>query len=314
MDNSAVEMIRAEQLTRAFGSTQAVRNLNFSVPKGSLFGLMGPDGAGKSTTLRLLCGLLKPTSGHGIVAGFDTMRNPGEVKAISRHMSQGFDLYRDLSLVENLVFFADMLGVPKDRQEKKIQELLAFTHLTPFRQRLAGNLSGGMKQKLALAVALIHTPQVLFLDEPTSGVDPVSRRDFWTALYHLRMQGVTLFITTCYLDEAERCDQVGLLHQGSMLALGSPQELKKLFQGSIIEIVCDKTRMASQVLTTHFPELHIKLYGSRVHLTHPTAVTINEHQIKAILHGSGIETQSIRPISPTLEDVFIALLQPGDAK
>lgn len=226
-------MIRAEHLTKAFGPILAVDDLTFSVPQGSLFGLMGPDGSGKSTTLKLLSGVLAPTSGSAWVAGYQTVKEADQVRSVARHMSQGFDLYPDLTVQENLDFFADILGLDDSKRKDRIEELLAFTHLKPFKDRIANRLSGGMKQKLALAVALVYTPQVLFLDEPTNGVDPVSRRDFWRVLHKLLKQGVTLFVTTTYVEEAERCDQVGLLEQGRLLAIGPLTELKNRFRLSL---------------------------------------------------------------------------------
>lgn len=304
-----MDMIRADKLSKAFGTTQAVKELSFDIPEGSLFGLMGPDGAGKSTTLRLLCGLLRPTSGKAEVAGLDTRHHFNEIKNLSRHMSQGFDLYTDLSIEENLRFFADMLGVSKNVQKSRMDQLLAFTHLAPFRKRLAANLSGGMKQKLALAVALIQTPRVLFLDEPTSGVDPVSRRDFWRALYHLQEQGVTLFVTTSYLDEAERCGQIGLLHEGRLLALGAPRELKQQFGREVLEIQCDQPRLAMQLLRQGLPRARVGLYGSRIHMTNAKPTSI-QPDIRLILQGAGIILHEIQPIKPTLEDIFVSLIAP----
>lgn len=221
-----VDSIRVENLTKSYGPVRAVDALSFSVAAGSLFGLLGPDGAGKTTTLSMLAGLTQPTSGDAWVEGYHTVREGSQVKAVSHHMSQFFDLYPDLTVSENLHFFADMLGVAPKEQPQRMEQLLGFTHLTPFQHRQAGKLSGGMKQKLALATALISTPKVLFLDEPTNGVDPVSRREFWKVLYQLLGEGVTLFVSTTYLDEAERFNQVGLLNKGKLLALGTPAELK----------------------------------------------------------------------------------------
>jgi ABC-2 type transport system ATP-binding protein len=302
----ALEILRAEKLTKEFNGVPVVNQLTFSVEKGSLFGLLGPDGAGKSTTLKLLSGQLTPTSGTGWVAGFDCAKDTAKIKTVARHMSQGFDLYPDLTVWENLHFFADILSIPKSAQGHKIEQLLAFTHLAPFQMRQASKLSGGMKQKLALAVAVLGTPQVLFLDEPTSGVDPVSRRDFWIALHHLRSEGVTLFITTTYLDEAERCANVGLLYQGKLLTLGSPKQLKQQFPGVLMAIQCDNPRRATFLLKQGLPGDQIDLFGDRVHVSATHAHGLVE-KIRLVL-ADQISIHHITPIAPTLEDLFISLI------
>lgn len=303
-------MIQADHLTKKFGRTNAVQDISFFVPAGSLFGLLGPDGSGKSTTLRLLSGILRPSAGKAQVAGFDTIEQADQVKANSRYMSQGFDLYTDLTIEENLHFFASMLGISKEEQKSKIAELLAFTRLAPFHNRLAAKLSGGMKQKLALAVALVYTPKVLFLDEPTGGVDPVSRRDFWIALEHLRRQGVTLFITTSYLEEAERCEQVGLLHEGRLLALGSPQELKKSVPLHVVEIETAYSRKAVAYLRKVAPGARVDHYGSKLHFTQRADAELLDPAL--LLQKVGMHVVRERVIPPTLEDLFIALIAQKD--
>lgn len=307
-----MEILRATNLTKAFNDIVAVDHLNFSVEKGSLFGLLGPDGAGKSTTLKLLSGQLLPTSGTGWVAGYDCTKDAAKIKSVARHMSQGFDLYPDLTVLENLVFFADILGVPKTQQTDKIDQLLAFTHLTPFCGRQATRLSGGMKQKLALAVAVLGTPQVLFLDEPTSGVDPVSRRDFWIALHQLRNEGVTLFISTTYLDEAERCVTAGLLHQGKLLALGTPQELKLKFQGTLVNVQCESPRHAARFLKQALPHCQIDLFGDRIHVGAIDGNGLHE-KIRLTLSENQLKLHQLNPIPPTLEDLFISLIAKAES-
>ncbi|MBP7675790.1 MAG: ABC transporter ATP-binding protein, partial [Thermoanaerobaculia bacterium] len=222
---NAVEL---DGLTRRFGDTLAVDRLTLGIAEGEIFALVGPDGAGKTTTLRMLTGILTPTSGRAAVLGLDTVRDAEAIKEQIGYMSQRFGLYPDLRVEENLHFYADVYGVPRLGRDEKIDRLLAFSNMQPFKKRLAGNLSGGMKQKLGLACALIHTPRVLFLDEPTNGVDPVSRRDFWRILYQLLKDGVTIVVSTAYLDEAERATRVGLLHQGRLLAADTPDRLKQL--------------------------------------------------------------------------------------
>lgn len=218
--------IKTKSLTRKFGSLTALDHLDLEVEEGEIFGLVGPDGAGKTTTMRLLTGILDPTEGEAWVYGKHTVKEAEPLKEQIAYMSQRFGLYEELSVMENINFYADIYGVAKETREKDIDRLLGFSGLLPFKQRLAGRLSGGMKQKLGLACALIHTPRVLFLDEPTNGVDPVSRRDFWTILYDLLKEKVTIFCSTCYLDEAERCRRIGLLHKGKLLRCETPGKIK----------------------------------------------------------------------------------------
>jgi ABC-2 type transport system ATP-binding protein len=222
-----MSVIKATNLTRKFGTLTAVDELNLDIPEGEIFGLVGPDGAGKTTTMRLLTGILDPTSGEGWVYGKHIQKEAEILKDNIGYMSQRFGLYEDLTVIENILFYADLFGVTgKDRPEK-VEKLLGFSNLTPFKDRLAGKLSGGMKQKLGLACALIHTPRVLFLDEPTNGVDPVSRRDFWRILHELLKEKVTVLYSTSYLDEAERCKRVGLLNKGKLLRCDTPDAIKK---------------------------------------------------------------------------------------
>ena len=214
--------IETDHLTKRFGDLAAVDGLTLSVAEGEIFGLVGPDGAGKTTTIRLLCSIMEPSAGDAWVAGHHVVRDAEPIKEKIGYMSQRFGLYNDLTVMENLDFYADVYSEPRRGRREKIDRLLSFSNLTPFKRRLAGNLSGGMKQKLGLACALIHTPQVLFLDEPTNGVDPVSRRDFWRILHELHSEKVTIFVSTAYLDEADRCDRVGLIHRGRLLACDTP--------------------------------------------------------------------------------------------
>jgi len=228
-------VIKTQQLTRAFGDITAVNKIDIEIPEGEIFGLVGPDGAGKTTTMRLLTGILDPTSGSAVVNNKDIVRQAESLKEDIAYMSQRFGLYEDLTVMENVDFYADIYCVPKNERNARIDKLLGFSGLTPFRDRLAGRLSGGMKQKLGLACALIHTPKVLFLDEPTNGVDPVSRRDFWRILYELLKEKVTILYSTSYLDEAERCKRVGLLHKGSLLRCDTPEAIKKEKNASTLE-------------------------------------------------------------------------------
>ena len=220
-------IIETRDLTRRFGAIVAVDRLNLTVPRGEIFGLGGPDGAGKTTTLRMLCGLLDPTEGSARVAGFDVARQSQRVKDQIGYMAQRFGLYGDLTVQENMDFYADLFGIVGSERERLTVSLLRMTRMDPFRARQASRLSGGMKQKLALMCTLLHRPQILFLDEPTNGVDPVSRRDFWAILYELLKDGITIFMTTAYLDEAERCNRVGLMHKGKLIRCSAPEVMKQ---------------------------------------------------------------------------------------
>ncbi len=281
-----VEAIKLAHLTRSFGVVRAVEDLNFTVAAGEIFGLVGPDGAGKTTTMRLLTGVMEPTDGDAWVMGKHVVREAEAVKDDIGYMSQRFGLYPDLTVDENIHFYADLYGVPTQGREQKIHELLSFSNLTPFKKRQAGRLSGGMKQKLGLACALIHTPKVLFLDEPTNGVDPVSRRDFWRILYSLLKDGVTIFVSTAYLDEAERCHRVALLHQGRLLACDTPDRVKSLMRGTILEVRVSRAREAAALLKRRMKAESIGLFGDRIHV-----VTMNKaqtaHEVPGILQSEG---------------------------
>jgi ABC-2 type transport system ATP-binding protein len=219
-------IIETRELTKRFGALTAVDHLNLSVAKGEIFGLVGPDGAGKTTTLRMLCGLMDPSEGSATVAGHDAARDAQSVKDQIGYMAQRFGLYQDLTVEENMIFYADLFDITGDTRTELTTQLLQMTRMEPFRERQAGRLSGGMKQKLALMCTLLHRPQILFLDEPTNGVDPVSRRDFWAILYQLLKDGITIFMTTAYLDEAERCNRVGLMHKGKLIRCSTPEAMK----------------------------------------------------------------------------------------
>ena len=228
-------IIEAHGLTRRFGDITAVDHLDLTVGRGEIFGLVGPDGAGKTTTLRMLCGLMDPSEGSARVAGHDASRESRQVKDRIGYMAQRFGLYQDLTVEENMVFYADLFGIEGTVRADLTVRLLHMTRMEPFRERQAGRLSGGMKQKLALMCTLLHRPEILFLDEPTNGVDPVSRRDFWAILYELLKDGITIFLTTAYLDEAERCNRVGMMHKGKLIRCAPPQELKREMDSATLE-------------------------------------------------------------------------------
>ena len=298
-------VIRAVNLSRRFGELAAVDRFNIEVARGEIFGLVGPDGAGKTTTMRLLCGLLDPTEGEAWVVGHNVARELDAVKDQIGYMAQRFGLYGDLTVDENMFFYADLFALSKSEREPLIQRLLRMTRMEPFRARRAANLSGGMKQKLALMCTLLHHPQVLFLDEPTNGVDPVSRRDFWAILYQLVRDGLTVFVTTAYLDEAERCNRVGLMSQGRMIRCDSPGGLKRNFEKICFEIETTDQRAAREVLQDAEP------YGSKLHLYLPLGQAPDT--VESALAAKGIQVLSFRPIIPSLEDVFIGLVRKSDA-
>lgn len=299
--------IHARGLRRTFGALVAVDGLDLDVAEGEIFGLVGPDGAGKTTTMRMLTGILAPSAGEARVAGCDVARQREPLKEHIGYMSQRFGLYPDLTVAENIDFYADIYTVPPAERAARTERLLAFSNLTPFKHRLAGNLSGGMKQKLGLACALIHTPRVLFLDEPTNGVDPVSRRDFWRILYQLVRDGVTIFVSTAYLDEAERCNRLALLHQGRLLGLGTPDEIKALMPGALLEFRTDAPRRTAALLREQLRDASVGLFGDRVHVAarDPDAAAVRGRDL---LVAAGVAVSSVRPIEPSLEDVFVAVL------
>ncbi|MBP2673298.1 MAG: transporter related [Deltaproteobacteria bacterium] len=305
------EAIRTEGLRRAFGGAVAVEGLTISVEEGEIFGLVGPDGAGKTTVMRLLAGILDPTDGDAWVMGRSVR---GETRAVQRgigYMSQRFGLYPDLTVGENLRFYADLYGVSRREREAKVPELLAFSGLGPFQRRLAGNLSGGMKQKLGLSCALVHTPGVLLLDEPTNGVDPVSRREFWNILYRLLKEKVTIFVSTAYLDEAERFQRLALLHEGRLLALGTPDEVRRLYPGTILEIRCADPRRGRAVLREGLPGASVGLFGDRIHAG-ARGVSLSADAAGKVLADAGIPVLGIRAVPPGLEDVFVSVLAAGE--
>ncbi len=299
--------IRTHGLRRHFGALVAVDSLDLEVRPGEIFGLVGPDGAGKTTTMRLLTGLLPPTAGTAEVAGHDVVRDAAKLKDHIGYMSQRFGLYPDLTVIENIAFYADIYGVPRREFAARAERLLGFSNLAPFRHRQAGRLSGGMKQKLGLACALIHTPRVLFLDEPTNGVDPVSRRDFWRILYQLVRDGVTLFVSTAYLDEAERCNRLALLHEGRLLGLGTPDEVKRLMPGALLEVRTSAPRRTALLLREQLDGASVGLFGDRVHVATRDAA-VAEAETRRLVAAAGFELLSLRPVEPSLEDVFVAVI------
>jgi len=301
MDN----VIDIFDLTKSFGAVTAVDRLRMSVGHGEMFGLVGPDGAGKTTTIRMLCGILTPSAGTATVLGRDVVKEPDLVKREIGYLSQKFSLYGDLSVDENMEFFAEINHVYD--YNKRREELLEFTRLKSFRDRLAERLSGGMKQKLALACTLIHTPRIIFLDEPTTGVDPVSRRDLWRILQSLLEEGITVVMSTPYLDEAERCSRVALMNQGSAIRVDTPAQLRKEMRGQVLEVVCEQVRRASAVLKEQTVGREVQTFGDRLHVIVDDAGK-DVRRVEHILKNEHIHLEGIRIIPPSLENVFISLL------
>jgi ABC-2 type transport system ATP-binding protein len=299
-----IPAVETHGLSKSFETVEAVRSLDLSIGQGEMFGLVGPDGSGKTTTIRMLCGLLPPTSGRASVLGHDVVKDAGPLKSRIGYYSQKFSLYGDLTVDENIEFFAE-IHLVRDFKPRR-EELLAFTRLAPFRDRLADRLSGGMRQKLALACALIHTPRIIFLDEPTTGVDAVSRRDFWKILSSLLRSGITIVMTTPYMDEAERCTRVGLLTQGRLLAADTPQVLKRLMRGTVVEIVCPEIRRGFAVLKGLPGVSEVQLFGDRLN-----AVVADPDSglpaIESALAAAGIPILQRRTLAPSLENVFISV-------
>jgi ABC-2 type transport system ATP-binding protein len=301
--------IRTRALACTFGPVPAVAGLDLEVARGEMFGLVGPDGAGKSTAIRLLCGLQRPSGGEATILGFDLRREAPQVKAQIGYLSQEFTLYGDLTVDENLAFFGDVHGVRNFRQRR--DELLAFTRLAPFRDRLAAALSGGMKKKLALACTLVHTPGLLLLDEPSTGVDPVSRGEFWSILSDVLEQGVTILMTTPYLDEAERCHRISLMHAGRIVRTGTPDEIRAAMPGRMFDVAARDARAAYALLRKQWPSSHLALLGEHVRFWSPDGQPAAS-ACAAALEAASLGPVSCTPAAPSLEDAFIGLLEHGE--
>ncbi len=296
--------INLVNIKKNYGDVQALKGISFDVKRGEMFGLVGPDGAGKTTTIRLLCGLLVPTEGSAEIFGMDLVKQKSQIQKNIGYLSQKFSLYGDLTIDENIEFFASIHGVKNYQQRRN--ELLEYTRLTEFRKRLADNLSGGMKQKLALACTLIHKPKIIFLDEPTTGVDPVSRRDFWKILSNLIKDGITIFMSTPYLDEAERCNRVALLNNGEVISFATPKSIKESLDKQIIEIVCSPILLAYKVIKEK-SNFETQMFGDRIN------VAVNNYEkdftvIEKILIEAGVQLADHRVIPTSLENVFIHLI------
>lgn len=311
IDQGTEPALQARGLRKFFDGFAAVDGLDVAVGRGEVFGLVGPDGAGKTTTLRMICGALPPTEGSVVVAGFDVARRGDEVHRRIGYVPQRFSLYPELTVDENLLFRARAHGMSGKRFDERRESLLTFTRLGRFRRRLARDLSGGMRQKLALAAALLHEPEVLVLDEPTTGVDPVSRGEFWQMLLAMAEKGMTVMIATAYMDEAERCRRVGLLYRGRLLLQGTPQEIRLAANLTLLEVTCEplpESRQAAQQV----PGVRwVEMFGDRLH------VAIDQAQTEALIRESmtraGVTVRSVRPIEPGMEDAFFELVRQREA-
>ena len=303
-------MIECDRLTKRFGHFTAVDHVSFSVAKGSIFGFLGPNGSGKSTVIRMLCGLLEPSDGRAFIAGKDVAKQTEELKSNIGYMSQKFSLYDELTVHENLMFYGRLYGIHGNALSKRRDELVQLTHIEPYLQRRAALLSGGWRQRLAMACSLMHRPTVLFLDEPTAGIDPVARRELWDLLFEFSSSGMTLFVTTHYMDEAERCSHVGYIYMSKLVVCGEPDELKQMPlvrpPGTRrIEITCDHVTVGLQSLRHLSGVRTATVFGQSMHLLVDEGMS--EETIRTELAKAGIHHADIRPIAPSLEDVFVAL-------
>ncbi len=315
MNNSNKTVIKTDQLTRQFDRLVAVDCLNLEIKEREIFGLIGPDGAGKTTTLRMLAAIMDPTGGNAAIAGFDLRKQPERIKERIGYMAQQFALYGDLTVLENINFFADVYGVRGKKRRERTERLLEFARLTEFTHRRAGRLSGGMKKKLGLACALIHEPDILYLDEPTTGVDPVSRREFWDILANLHTEGATILVSTPYMDEAERCSRVGLMYVGQLVEQGTPNYIKGLISGELIEFrpVSEQLRgvgllrRVDRLLLQQEGILEVQTYGDLIHLFVDN-IAQRRPQLEAVLAAEQINMADLRQTTPRMEEAFISLI------
>jgi ABC-type multidrug transport system ATPase subunit len=306
----AESMIECDKLTKRFGHFTAVDHVSFSIGKGSIFGFLGPNGSGKSTVIRMLCGILEPSDGRARIAGFDVARQSDRLKGIIGYMSQKFSLYDELTVTENLLFYGRLYGIRGPDLKRRRDELISLTHLAPYLDRRAALLSGGWRQRLAMACALMHQPTVLFLDEPTAGIDPVARRELWDLLFEFSSKGITLFVSTHYMDEAERCSHVGYIYMSRLIVCGEPDDLKKLpavnpAGARRLDVTCDHVTVGLQAVRRLPGVRNATVFGQSMHLLVDDAVSGSA--IASRLAEIGIHNADVRPIAPSLEDVFVTL-------
>jgi ABC-2 type transport system ATP-binding protein len=304
--------VQTSGLTKRFGSFTAVDEVDFSIPEGEIFGLLGPNGAGKTTTIRMLCGIMRPTTGTASVLGMDVRKKPEAIKKRIGYMSQKFSLYNDLTAFENLQFYASVYAVPREERGARIDHLIAISGLAEHRNQITRNLSGAWRQRLALACAIVHQPQLLFLDEATAGVDPVSRREFWDLIYDMAGQGVSVLATTHYMDEAEYCNTIGMMYQGRLIAVAEPEILRKDLPGVLVQVECDHPGRAEKVLEAVPEVLDTSVHGAHLHIILQTEASLKK--VTRYLSGAGIQIRRAEPISPSLEDIFISLVSEHRAR
>ncbi len=304
--------VTIQNLEKRFGNFIAVNRISFKVPKGEIFGFLGPNGAGKSTTIRMLCGLLTPTGGTGTVAGFDIRTQSEKIKTHIGYMSQKFSLYDDLTVEENIDFYSGIYRISKEKKRERKEWVIEMAGLTEHRQSRTSTLSSGWKQRLALGCAVLHEPPIIFLDEPTSGVDPISRRQFWDLIYELSGKGVTVFVTTHYMEEAEYCDRLGLIYRGELIALGTPEALKtEQMSEAVLEVKSEQPHEA-MVSITQLPDVkEVSLFGNRLHVVTESPENVRQ-SILASLPAQGYPVASIERITPSMEDVFVSLIERKD--
>ena len=307
-DNAVV----VRDLERRFGKFVAVNRVSFEVKKGEIFGFLGPNGAGKSTTIRMLCGILAPTSGSGTVAGFDVGTEAEKIKAHIGYMSQKFSLYEDLTVEENIDFYSGIYRIPPEKKHARKEWVLEMAGLREHRHSRTAILSGGWKQRLALGCAILHEPPVIFLDEPTSGVDPISRRQFWNLIYELAGKGVTIFVTTHYMDEAEYCDRIGLIYRGELIALGTPATLKtELMQEDVLEVDCERPQEAMEEISGLSGIKEVAIFGKSLHVVSEDGAAAAS-LLRTVLPEKGFAAARVEAIAPSLEDVFVSLIDARD--
>jgi ABC-2 type transport system ATP-binding protein len=311
-ENDNTYAVTLKDLSKRFGDFVAVDRVSLDVKKGEIFGFLGPNGAGKSTTIRMLCGILPPSSGSGTVAGFDIVREPEEIKKNIGYMSQRFSLYDDLTVEENIDFYSGIYKIPAERKKERKEWVIGMAGLTEHRTSRTVVLSGGWKQRLAIGCAILHEPPIIFLDEPTAGVDPISRRNFWDLIYHLAGEGVTVFVTTHYMDEAEYCDRLGLIYRGELIALGTPTELKAgIMAEEVVEVLCERPQEAMDAIEEIAGVKHAALFGKGLHVVAEDAGRAVP-AIRALLGRLQIQVSRVEQIIPSLEDVFVSLIEARD--
>ncbi len=304
---SSEKALETKDLTKRFGHFTAVDHVNFYIPRGEVFGLLGPNGAGKTTIIRMLCGILPPSAGNATVLGYDVRHHAEDIKKRIGYMSQKFALYNDLTAHENLAFYAAIYGVPRERRAARLTELMKMAGLTGYENEQTRNLSGAWRQRLALACAIAHQPPVLFLDEATAGVDPVSRREFWDLIYEMAGQGISVLATTHYMDEAEYCNTIGMMYQSKLIALASPDTLKHSLKGVLIQMDCDQPVRAEEIVAAQPGVLSVGLHGVQLHIAIEDRAVIEP--LRAALAEAGVAANHVEEILPSLEDVFVALVE-----